>query len=121
MTPTTLPQLLAISDRRRLSGGRLGAWLDALAAAGVGAVQLREKDLGGEELLELAIAARRRLGEAVRLLINGRADVAVAAACRCARCRRRHCGGDSARISSSAARPTPSKRWRRRRGPAPTT
>ena len=73
-------KLLAISDRRRLAGGALGDWLDGLAAAGVGAVQLREKDLGAEELLELAIAARRRLGDSALLLVNGRADVAVAAA-----------------------------------------
>ena len=52
---------------------------EALGRAGVGAVQLREKDLDAEELLELATAARRRLPDRV-LLVNGRADVALAAA-----------------------------------------
>ena len=72
-------RLLAISDRRRLPGEDLGPWLDALAEAGVDAVQLREKDLGGRRLLELARLARRRLGPDRLLLVNGRADVALAA------------------------------------------
>ena len=73
-------RLIAITDRGRLPAADFGAWLGALAAAGVGAVQLREKDLAAEALLETAVDARRRLGEAAALLINGRADVALAAA-----------------------------------------
>ncbi len=72
-------RLLAISDRRQLPGGELDGWLAALAAAGVGAVALREKDLGGAALLALAVAARRRLGPETLLLVNSRADVALAA------------------------------------------
>ncbi|MFQ5350231.1 MAG: thiamine phosphate synthase, partial [Thermoanaerobaculia bacterium] len=68
-----------MSDRRRLPTGGLGDWVDDLARAGVGAVQLREKDLGTAELLDLALDARRRLGDSGLLLVNGRADVAVAA------------------------------------------
>jgi thiamine-phosphate pyrophosphorylase len=71
--------LLAISDRRQLAGGDLGGWLEELAAARVGAVQLREKDLGGKELLALALAAREHLTGAGLLLINSRVDVAISA------------------------------------------
>ena len=52
------------------------------ADAGVEFVQLREKDLGEEELLELAAAMMRifrESGGGTRLLVNGRVDVAVAA------------------------------------------
>jgi thiamine-phosphate pyrophosphorylase len=70
--------LLAISDRVSL---RLPfeEWLRALAAAGIGAVQLREKDLADRALYDLARRARAALPPPVRLLINGRADVALAA------------------------------------------
>ena len=52
------------------------------AAEGVEFVQLREKQLAGEELARLAAAMRAALREAGRtkLLVNGGADVAVAAA-----------------------------------------
>jgi thiamine-phosphate pyrophosphorylase len=71
--------LLAISDRRSLADGDLADWLDAVGQAQVPAVQLREKELDDRALYELAVAARRRLPAACRLLINGRADVAIAA------------------------------------------
>lgn len=57
----------------------LADWLRALGAAGVGAVQLREKDLDDRALYELARQAREALPNEVQLLINGRMDVAVAA------------------------------------------
>jgi thiamine-phosphate pyrophosphorylase len=72
----TLPfALLAISDRRGLVGESLPGWLAMQAAAGVGAVQLREKDLGDRARWALACSARTLLGD-TRLLINGRADLA---------------------------------------------
>lgn len=74
--------MLAISDRATLSPGAPGglpAWLAALAGAGVEAVQLREKDLDDRALLAAAQGARAALGPGVRLLVNGRADVALAA------------------------------------------
>jgi thiamine-phosphate pyrophosphorylase len=70
--------LLAISDRATLSVS-LEDWLRALAAAGIGAVQLREKDLGDRDLYELAVSARAALPPPIRLLVNGRFDVALAA------------------------------------------
>ncbi len=90
-------RLLAISHLAigRLGGSPAGApagspaaallaaatyWFAALARAGVGAVQLREKELDDRVLLALARAARAALaGPSTRLLVNGRADVALAA------------------------------------------
>src|SRR5262245_17693557 len=72
-------RLLAISDRRSLPGGDLTGWLARVSAAGVDAVQIREKDLDDRSLWELVRAARTILPPATRLLVNGRADVAIAA------------------------------------------
>ena len=77
------PRLLAISDGRvrdPLSGdgGAFTPWLEGLATAGVDAVQVREKHLDDRSLFELARQARKMLPPEVRLLINGRADVALA-------------------------------------------
>lgn len=82
------PPLYLITDRKRFPEPAAGAAFhpdegralaDALAA-GVGALQLREKDLDGRPLYERAVAfleiARER---GVELLVNDRADVACAA------------------------------------------
>ncbi|HKH47876.1 MAG TPA: thiamine phosphate synthase [Thermoanaerobaculia bacterium] len=71
--------LLAISDRRSLADGDLPGWLSRLGAAGVDAVQIREKDLDDCALWEIARAARAMLPSTTRLLVNGRADIAFAA------------------------------------------
>lgn len=76
------PRLLAVSDGRGARGSddeRLTRWLRELAAAGVDAVQLREKELDDRRLFSLARRARALLPPPIRLWINGRADVAVAA------------------------------------------
>jgi thiamine-phosphate pyrophosphorylase len=70
--------LLAISDRASLSIP-FADWLRALGDAGVGAVQLREKDLDDRDLYELARRARTLLPSSTRLVVNGRLDVALAA------------------------------------------
>jgi thiamine-phosphate pyrophosphorylase len=77
-----------ITDRQRfappapteLFGADEWRALDAAIAAGVGAVQLREKDLDGRALCARAerLAARCR-ASGVKLLVNERADVALAA------------------------------------------
>jgi thiamine-phosphate pyrophosphorylase len=60
-------------------------WFRALAAAGIadiagiGAVQIREKHLEDRALWELTRRARAALPSPVRLLVNGRLDVALAA------------------------------------------
>jgi thiamine-phosphate pyrophosphorylase len=76
-----LPLVHLITDRRLAPDlvARAGAALAGLPP-GVAAVQLREKDLGGRELLALAralVAVCRARGQ--RLLVNDRVDVAVAA------------------------------------------
>jgi len=74
------PRLLAISDRRSLpSGVGFDDWLRQLADSGVDAVQVREKDLDDRALFALVRRARSLLPSAVLLLVNGRADVALAA------------------------------------------
>jgi len=74
-----LPRLYLITDRSLVPGGDLAAALDAPLAAGVRLVQLREKDLSARDLLALARAVKARTDAAgARLLINDRADVAVA-------------------------------------------
>jgi len=72
-------RLLAISDRRTAADGDLAGWLAHLAAAEVDAVQIREKDLDDRALYGLTRLARSVLPPAVRLLVNGRLDVALAA------------------------------------------
>jgi thiamine-phosphate pyrophosphorylase len=72
-------RLLAISDRRALAGERLEEWLAALGRAGVDAVQIREKDLDDRDLYALVRRARALLPPGLRLLVNGRLDIALAA------------------------------------------
>ncbi|MBI2461384.1 MAG: thiamine phosphate synthase [Candidatus Rokubacteria bacterium] len=72
-------RLYLVTDRRQVPERGLLESLEAALAAGVPAVQLREKDLTGRELYRLAIEVReltRRHG--ARLLVNDRLDVALA-------------------------------------------
>lgn len=79
----------AITDRRLYRGNEedrqdalvhtAGRW----AAAGINFVQIREKDLPGGVLTELSrrvIAAVRAAGSGTKVLVNSRADIAVAVA-----------------------------------------
>jgi thiamine-phosphate pyrophosphorylase len=70
---------MAISDRRLLQSESFEDWCTRLARAGVDALQLREKDLEDREIYELALRARQALPTTTALLINGRADIAIAA------------------------------------------
>ncbi len=73
------PRLMAISDRRAL-GRPLEDWLMDLDDQ-VDAVQLREKDLNGRQLLTLAVGLCAAAPPGTGILVNGRADVALAAGC----------------------------------------
>lgn len=95
-------RLLAITDRRSLPGGDLAGWLARVAAAGIDAVEIREKDLDDRSLWEIARSARALLPPATRLLVNGRADIALAA------------GADGAHLPSDGVPPAA---LRRRFGP----
>jgi thiamine-phosphate pyrophosphorylase len=79
--PPAVPRLLAISDRRSLPAGTgIEDWLRQLAAAPPEiAVQIREKDLDDRALFALVCTARALLPPPRLLLVNGRADVALAA------------------------------------------
>ncbi|MBZ0112808.1 MAG: thiamine phosphate synthase [Thermoanaerobaculia bacterium] len=76
--------LMAISDLASTESPQ--RWLEALVAAGIPSVQLREKRLGDRDRLDLARDFRRVLpsGEApaastrTQLMINGRVDIAIA-------------------------------------------
>ena len=79
--------LYYITDRRAFGGEEAencGALLDRLrtaAAAGVDYIQLREKDLSAralESLAKKAVAAVRAASSTTRILINQRADIALA-------------------------------------------
>ncbi len=74
----TLPRLYAITDRRKFRAG-FTTVLERILRRNVKMIQLREKDLGGRELYNLARQAReltQRYG--ALLLINERLDIAVA-------------------------------------------
>jgi len=77
-TPSARLRLMVITDR-----GVCANLPDAVAAAlrgGARAVQLREKDMGALELLELARRLRRLTREhSASLIVNDRIDVALAA------------------------------------------
>jgi thiamine-phosphate pyrophosphorylase len=73
-----------VTDRRGFgaeepqAGARLTETIARAATAGADFVQLREKDLTGRALLELAQAAVARAGPG-KIIVNDRLDVAVAA------------------------------------------
>jgi thiamine-phosphate pyrophosphorylase len=76
------PLLCLVTDRRS-SRAPLPEAVAAAVAAGVDWVQIREKDLPGAELLALCeevAAAAREARPGVRVLVNRRCDVALAAA-----------------------------------------
>lgn len=79
--PAPTFDLLAISDLPSLTES-FADWLRRLATAGIagiGALQIREKDLEDRAVLELAREARAALPPSTKVLVNGRLDIALAA------------------------------------------
>jgi thiamine-phosphate pyrophosphorylase len=74
-----LPRVYWITDRHQTAGRELGAVAEAFCSGGGQLLQLRETGLNDRELLGLAVALRRNLPAGARLLINDRADIALAA------------------------------------------
>lgn len=78
-------KLCYVTDRKALpgtAGAQLRLLLEKMAGAaraGVDWIQIREKDLEAQALLELVQAAKRRVSGRCRILVNDRLDVAVAA------------------------------------------
>lgn len=74
-----LPRLLLVTDRHATAGRDLVDVVRAALGAGLRAVQLREKDLSGRELWQLATRLRAVTADAGALLfVNDRVDVAHA-------------------------------------------
>ena len=72
-------KLYAVTDRKWLNGGSLADQVEKAAIAGVTMVQLREKELGFDEYVELAIeiaAVVHRYD--IPLIINDNVEVAIA-------------------------------------------
>lgn len=72
-------RLYLISDRHQTVGRSLLSVIGRAVRAGVGAVQLRERDLNTRELFSLASDFQREMPEA-KLFINDRVDLALALA-----------------------------------------
>jgi thiamine-phosphate pyrophosphorylase len=74
------PFFYYVTDRKKLHGGSLIRCVRRALDWGVDVIQLREKDLTERELYDLAcrIVSMAR-GTGCRILVNGRADVALAA------------------------------------------
>lgn len=101
MVHAKLPSLplMLVTDRRTLRGGSLVTAVEVALRGGVNVVQLREKDLGGRELLALACSLRslcHRYG--ARLLVNDRIDVALA------------CGADGVQLPRDSFSPADARR-----------
>jgi thiamine-phosphate pyrophosphorylase len=73
-----VPRTLAISGRVTPGGAELARWAAAVAAAGVDAIQLREKDLDDRSLYVIGGQVADAISGRCALLVNGRADVALA-------------------------------------------
>ena len=79
-----LPRLYAIIDPALLSGAgdqaaRVAAFARELAKGGATLIQYRNKAGSGRQMLSDARALRRALGSQVRLIMNDRADLCLAA------------------------------------------
>ena len=77
--PLPLPCLCLVTDRTVADERTLVERVGEAVAGGVNMVQLREKDLPGNRLLELALAIKQKIAGRALLIINERADVAAAA------------------------------------------
>ncbi|MBZ5570998.1 MAG: thiamine phosphate synthase [Acidobacteriia bacterium] len=75
-----LPRLYAILDSSCFpSDGTLFSAAEALATAGVTLLQYRNKSGHARQMLEQARELKHRLGNSIQLIMNDRADLAVAA------------------------------------------
>lgn len=76
------PALCFVTDRSAAGGRPILEIVQAALSAGIEMVQVREKDLGGRDLLELSravVEAAKAAGGRGRVLVNDRLDVALAA------------------------------------------
>lgn len=92
-------RFLLITDRRLCAPRTLEEVVEAAVAGGVDAVQLREKSLGGRDLLTLARRIRSITSGRALLLVNDRVDVARAS------------GADGVHLPSAGIAPRDARRW----------
>ena len=78
-----LPGVMFVTDRQATLGRPIETIVAAAMRGGAAMIQVRERDLGGAELLRLAVAlvaaARGFARDRVRVVVNDRLDVALAA------------------------------------------
>ena len=72
------PLLCFVTDRRRCLGRDLEDVVDQAVKHGVGMVQLREKDLPARDLYRLGARVKDAIDGRAKLVVNDRADVALA-------------------------------------------
>ncbi len=78
--PVKRPLFYYITDRRKLAGMSLVDCMRRAIRWGADFIQIREKDLPDRELFELTCKAVRLVqGTRCRIIVNGRADIALAA------------------------------------------
>ncbi len=76
----SLPRLYAIVDASLFPDiGSLCTFAEELAAGGVTLLQYRNKSGNARQMLEQARGLKRRIGNSVKLIMNDRADLCVAA------------------------------------------
>jgi len=74
------PRLILVTDRHRCEQGRLVEVIERCLEEGLDTVMLREKDLPGGQMLEMATEIRRvTSGHNAKLIVNDRMDVAIVA------------------------------------------
>jgi thiamine-phosphate pyrophosphorylase len=77
-----LPRLYAIVDASLFAeSDRLYGFVEELAAGGVTLLQYRNKSSNVRQMLEHAHELKRRVGNSVRIIMNDRADLCLAAGC----------------------------------------
>ncbi|MEM1182639.1 MAG: thiamine phosphate synthase [Acidobacteriota bacterium] len=87
------PRLLAIAGHETLGSDHLGDWIGQLHVAGVDALQIRAKLLDDRALESLARSVVGAVAGRLRVLVNGRADIATAV------------GADGVHLPSHGVRP----------------
>lgn len=78
MDRSDAPLLCFVTDRRRCLGRNLEDVVEQAVEHGVGMVQLREKDLAARDLYRLGARVKDAIAGRAKLVVNDRADVALA-------------------------------------------
>ncbi len=98
--PDKRPLLYYITDRKQLAGKSLLRRIRLAVHQGVDFVQIREKDLCDRDLFDLAVkVVKAARGTSCRILVNGRADLALAA------------GAHGVHLPSRSIRPSDMRTW----------